>query len=352
MHRGTAGDVRVRPAEAYERPAARTRPQVSVASFALLVLTACSTDSPSILEPAGPSARRIEGLWWLLLWVSIVVFVVVIALIAAAIWRRRGGTGKVERLEPRWGEPFILVAGVLVPALILAGVFVVSVRDLNAIGSDDREPTLTIEVVGHLWWWEARYPDGVVTANELHIPVGENVRFEITTEDVIHSFWIPELAPKLDMIPGRTNAFVVQADRPGRYRGQCAEFCGIQHAHMAFFVIAQPRAAFDAWLRNEAAPAVEPASADAARGLTVFLDSACAGCHTVRGTSANGTLGPDLTHLASRETLAADTLPNTRGNLERWVADPQSVKPGAAMPPIELSPEELQALLDYLEGLG
>ena len=313
-------------------------------------LTACSTGAPSILEPGGPSARRIEGLWWLMLWVSAAVFAVVIALIAAAIWRRGGGSETVERGEPRWGEPFVLVAGVLVPALILAGVFVVSVRDLNAITPRTDDAALAIHVRGHLWWWEARYPNGAVTANELHIPVGERVRFELTTDDVIHSFWIPELAPKIDMIPGRTNVLEVEADRPGRYRGQCAEFCGLQHAHMALFVVAEPQADFDAWLRAEAVGAAAPASAEAARGLTVFL-GACAGCHTVRGTSATGTLGPDLTHMASRETLAAATLPNTRADLERWIADPQSVKPGAVMPPTQLSAEDLQALVDFLEGL-
>ncbi len=309
------------------------------------LLGACS-GAPSILDAQGPGSRRIEGLWWLMLWISVVVFAVVVLLLGMALIRTRWRTEG----EPGWGEPFIVVAGVIVPSLILGGVFVISLRDLNALTAGGNDARLTIEVVGHDWWWEARYPGEAVTANEIHIPVGEPVRFRVSTADVIHSFWVPQLGPKIDMIPGRENVTWLEADRPGRYRGQCAEFCGLQHANMAFFVVAEPPGRFQAWLENEAAPAAPP-DGSAVEGQEVFLTSTCVGCHTIRGTEAAARLGPDLTHLAARETIAAGTLPNTRANLARWIADPQSIKPGAIMPPTQLSGEELEALLDYLESL-
>ena len=286
-----------------------------------------------------------------MLWISAAVFLIVVVLMATAIARRRR-TRETNDAEPRWGEPFVVVAGVLLPAVILVGVFVVSVRDMNAISRSGNGSTLTVQVVGRMWWWEARYPGGAVTANEIHIPTGQPVRFEVSTADVIHSFWVPQLAPKIDMIPGRTNSVTVEADTPGRYRGQCAEFCGLQHANMAFFVVAQPLADFETWLRAEGTPAVAPAESDAAAGMRVFLDSSCVGCHTIRGTDADGSLGPDLTHLASRDTIAAGTLPNDAAVLERWITDPQGVKPGADMPPTRLSPQDLRALVAYLESLG
>jgi cytochrome c oxidase subunit 2 len=281
-------------------------------------------------------------------WISVVVFAAVAGLMAAAIVRRRRRGLEVDASEPRWGDPFVVIAGVVVPAVILTSVLVVSSRDMVAItGAGDSE--MTIEVVGHMWWWEVRYPDGVETANEIHIPVGQTVRFEVSSVDVIHSFWVPELAPKIDMIPGRTNVLDVEAERPGTYRGQCAEYCGLQHANMALFVVAEPPAEFALWLRNESLPAVS--SPEAAGGLRLFLDSSCVGCHTIRGTDASGTLGPDLTHVASRRTLAAGTITNTDQNLATWISDPQSIKPGAVMPPTELSPQELSAVVDYLRSL-
>jgi cytochrome c oxidase subunit 2 len=313
-----------------------------------LCCTACSGGSPSILNPQGESAKRVAGLWWLMLWISTAVFVVVVVLMAVAIVRRRRRGVEIDASEPRWGEPFVVIAGVVIPVLILTGVFVISVRDMNAIAGGD--PQLTVQVIGHVWWWEVRYPNGAVTANEIHIPTGEPVRFEVSSEDVIHSFWVPQLAPKIDMIPGRTNSIVVTATRSGRYRGQCAEFCGLQHANMAFFVVAQPPDDFAAWLANQARPAVTPTGAEAA-GEDLFVSSSCSGCHTIRGTDANATLGPDLTHLASRDTLAAGTLENTPENLEAWITDPQAFKPGAVMPPSPLSADQVRRIVAYLETL-
>jgi cytochrome c oxidase subunit II len=304
----------------------------------------CSGGSPSVLDPAGAQAGRIDGLWWLLLWISVAVTLVVLGMMGAAIVRRRRRGIEVDHAEPRWGDPFVVIAGVVLPVVILTGVFVVSVRDLNAI--QDGDPRLTVDVIGHVWWWEGRYPGGAVVANELHIPVGRTVAFRLTTADVIHSFWVPRLAQKMDMIPGRTNTLLVRAEKVGTYRGQCAEFCGLQHAHMALSVVVEPPDEFAAWLRDQARPA--PAAAD---GLDIFLSSSCAGCHTIRGSEAAGTLGPDLTHIASRETIAARTLENTHENLKAWIADPQAFKPGAVMPPTELTSEELRSLVDYLETL-
>jgi cytochrome c oxidase subunit II len=316
------------------------------AGAALLVAVgaSCSGGSPSVLDPAGDQASRIDGLWWLMLWISVAVALVVVGMMGAAVLRRRRRGLEVDHAEPRWGDPFVVIAGVVVPILILTGVFAVSVRDLNAIQGGD--PRLTVDVIGHVWWWEGRYPGGAVVANELHIPVGQTVAFRLTTADVIHSFWVPRLAQKLDMIPGRTNTLLLRADRPGTFRGQCAEFCGLQHAHMALSVVADPPEVFATWLEGQAGPA-----ASTGDGLDIFLDSSCAGCHTIRGTEAAGTLGPDLTHIASRETIAARTLKNTHENLRAWVADPQAFKPGAVMPPTELSSEELRSLVDYLERL-
>jgi cytochrome c oxidase subunit 2 len=215
-----------------------------------------------------------------------------------------------------------------------------------------RTTPMTIEVVGHQWFWEVRYPGTpAVTANEIHIPVGTRVNVVASTADVIHSFWVPQLNRKIDMIPGHPNRVLLEADAPGRYRGQCAEFCGAQHAHMAMYVFADPPDRFRAWLRGQAAPRRTPATSAARRGERVFLDNACAGCHTIRGTSARADVGPDLTHLGSRTTLAALALPNDHADLSEWVRNPQDVKPGNRMPPVAPTGGDLRDLLAYLEGL-
>jgi cytochrome c oxidase subunit 2 len=317
--------------------------------FAVLASASCS-GAGSIMDPAGPAARRVAGLWWLMLAISAVVFAVVLALMTAAILKgRRSKDAAVDRRQVRWGDPFVIVSGVAIPSLILAGMFLLSLRDMNALSKPDEEPTLTVEVVAHDWWWEVSYPHtDAVTANEIHIPAGEPVRMVLTTGDVIHSFWVPRLQVKMDMIEGRANEIWLEADRPGRYRGQCAEFCGLQHANMLLWVIAEPRQEFESWLADQSADAAVTEGND---GLDVFLDSTCVGCHAIRGTEATSTEGPDLTHLAGRDTIAGGILRNTRANLARFVTDPQAEKPGAAMPPTELSADQLEALLDYLETL-
>jgi cytochrome c oxidase subunit 2 len=230
--------------------------------------------------------------------------------------------------------------------LVLLGLDISVSRATTAAPGRD---ALRVVVTGHQWWWEIRY-GGVVTANEIHVPVGRTVVLELRSNDVIHSVWPISLSPKLDEIPGKNNSLSLRAERPGVFRGQCAEYCGHQHAKMAFLVVAEPAGSFERWLQAQREPAAPPADDLARRGQQVFL-STCALCHTVAGTPASGRAGPDLTHLAGRATIAAGTLPNTRGNLAGWILDPQAIKPGAYMPPSQLAPPDLHAVVAYLETL-
>jgi cytochrome c oxidase subunit II len=313
------------------------------------------SERPDALAPAADAAREIAGLWWLLFWVGSAVFLVTMGFALWAAWRGRRGRDR----GPTWaGRPLVVTAGILVPLAILVPVFtvVMVVGDRVADAEGGAPGDLRIEVVGHMFWWEVRYePDGAVTANEIHVPVGRPVTLELRTEDVIHSVWVPNLAGKRDMIPGETTHLRFTADRPGVYEGFCAEYCGIQHARMRFRVIAQPPEEFDAWLARLGEPAVRPQEGTAARGREVFVEVGCASCHVVRGTvetrAAAGIAAPDLTHFASRTTLGAGILPNSRGELGGWLLDPQAAKPGNRMPPIAVPPEDLHALLDYLEAL-
>ncbi|HYY79358.1 MAG TPA: cytochrome c oxidase subunit II [Actinomycetes bacterium] len=314
-----------------------------------VLLAACSGPSPSALDPKGPGAARVAGLWWLLFWISAAVFTLVTLLVVTALFRRRGSRDQVVRQGG--GERLVVLGGVLLPAVVLTGVYFVGLHDLRSLTVPARTD-VTVQVTGHDWWWEVRYPDqGIVTANELHVPVGRPVRLVLTSRDVIHSFWVPQLTVKTDLIPGHTNTTWLQASQAGVYRGQCAEYCGLQHARMAILVVAEPPDAFASWLAAERGPAVAASDQLAARGRQALEQNSCAACHTVRGTSAGGTLGPDLTHFGSRRTIGAGTLSNTRGNLGGWIVNSQAVKPGNRMPAQPLTPEELQALLAYLETL-
>jgi cytochrome c oxidase subunit 2 len=323
---------------------------------AALALTAagCGAGDQSTLDPASRPARLIRDLWWWMQGVAWVVFGGAVALLLIAWFRRRrAGLPIFGEREPLV-TGLVVVFGIVIPILTLAGLF--TVANVKLIGETNApaagSTAMTVQVVGHQWFWEVRYPGtDAVTANEIHIPVGTRVNLVATTADVIHSFWVPRLNRKIDMIPGRTNRILLEADEPGRYRGQCAEFCGLQHAHMGLVVVAPPRGAYESWLRNMESPAPEPADGEASRGRDVFLKEACAQCHTIRGTSAQGRIGPDLTHLASRETLAALTIPNTRSELADWIRDPQHAKPGNRMPGLRLSDDDVDALVAYLESL-
>jgi cytochrome c oxidase subunit 2 len=277
--------------------------------------------------------------------------------LAGAIWRRRGereGDAPPAALERRLTRA--VIGAVAVTTLVLMAMLVASDLTGRSIVTLATADALDVELIGHQWWWEVRAPlsvpsRNVVTANEIHVPVGRPVLLKSTSYDVIHSFWVPNLHGKRDLIPGRLTSTWFRADRPGVFRGQCAEFCGYQHAHMALEVVADPPDRFEAWMEEQRQPAAEPSTDSGRRGREVFLTRSCVLCHTVRGTGAFGHKGPDLTHLASRRKIAAGTLDLSHSNLEDWIRNPQAIKPGNRMPAHPLATEELDALVEYLEVL-
>jgi cytochrome c oxidase subunit 2 len=313
------------------------------------------------LRPAGVQAEHIGGLWNLTLGLCTLVFVAVLGACLFALWRApRADAGTAPDLSSLAG-PERRTSRVVkwATGAATAGLVVLLVGDVLTSRALARLPlrdAVNIELVGHQWWWEARYRDAdptreFSTANELHIPVGRPVIVTLRSSDVIHSLWIPNLQGKKDLIPGRTATLRLRADRAGIYRGQCAEFCGLEHAMMALLVEAEPNERYEAWAARQRQPAAAPADPLAQRGHDVFLGKSCVMCHTIAGTSAGAKLGPDLTHLASRSTIASGMFPNNRGHLAGWIADPQSLKPGVNMPANALPPDDLQALLAYLETL-
>ncbi|MBZ9856049.1 cytochrome c oxidase subunit II [Mesorhizobium sp. CA13] len=323
------------------------------------VLSGCS-DWQSALHAHGANARAILDLIWSFGAVATITWLLVMLALVMALFHRRRAQAAPPPLvidshqEHRFGRA--VGSAVAATSLVLAALTITSFFAGKSIASLGGKETLTIRITGHQWWWEIRYPNDdrsrmIVTANEIHVPVGEPVKVELDSIDVIHSFWVPSLAGKRDLIPGRPSEITLIADRPGVYRGQCAEFCGYQHAHMAITVIAESREAFEAWRSRQDAAAIAPASEEERRGQQAFLSTGCALCHTIRGTPAKGTVGPDLTHLANRHALAADTLAMAPGSLAAWIADPQSIKPGAKMPRIALSADDLHAVVVYLGSL-
>jgi cytochrome c oxidase subunit 2 len=301
-----------------------------------------------VLDPAGPAAEAIANLWWVMLATAIIVFGFVMVTLVFALRRRRLPTTNSERL----GRGLVTFAGAIGPALIVLGLVVYTTYVLVHLEQPPSTPVTTIHVEGYQWWWGVHYADyGIATANEIHIPVGQSVLIRPSSGDVIHSLWVPQLQGKRDAMPDHTGQIWLQADLPGTYRGLCAEFCGLQHAKMQFLVIAHEPVEYAAWLAARQAPRPEPDDEDGLRGRQVFLESGCAACHTVSGTVAAGTLGPDLSNLASRRELGAGTLPNTRANLATWIVDAQQFKPGNRMPRMSMSDENLQDLVAYLETL-
>jgi cytochrome c oxidase subunit II len=327
-----------------------------------LFLSACSAvpispgKTPSMLDTHGPDAAHISSLWWLMFGLGTVIYVVVIALVIAAMLRQR------RQIAPEGGKEtgrnWIIWGGIVMPIGVLVLLFGYTMHILAAVENPQSDPAVHIRIIGRRWWWEVRYPDqNVITANEIHIPVGVPVQLQLESADVIHSLWIPQLHGKLDLIPTRINTLTIQADTADIYRGQCAEYCGLQHAHMGFIVVAESQDQYDAWIAAQQKPAPPPDDAAEIRGQEVFLGAGCAYCHTIQGlddTSVDDSvadLGPNLTHLFSRQTIAAASLSNNRGNLAGWIIDAQHVKPGALMPPIYIPSEDLQALIAYLESL-
>ncbi|MES2123373.1 MAG: cytochrome c oxidase subunit II [Gemmatimonadota bacterium] len=309
---------------------------------------------PSVWDAASPHAHRLASLGAGLTIAGTVVFLVVLGILATALWRRRTASGDLSGPAPAANEHrWVIGGGLILPVLVLTGVFIATLVSLRGLGADDDgAPPPDIIVIGHQWWWEIRYPvAGVVTANELHLPVGSPVRVELQSADVIHSLWVPNLEGKTDLIPGQRNHMTLAADTAGVYRAQCAEFCGLQHAHMALTVIAEDSSVYARWVQHAKQPAPPPADPAATRGQAAFFAHSCAFCHTIRGTSAGGRAGPDLTHLGGRRTLAAGTLTNTTGNLAGWISNPDRLKPGSKMPPIAVDAASLQAIIHYLESL-
>lgn len=327
----------------------RRSPLLRLATAALTLSCGGCDGWQSALDQHGAEAVRLGQLIWFIVGVCTLVWFLVVAVLAIALLRR--GQTHTSNRALTFSVGAASVATALIIAVFTLVSFLASRGDPQA-----RENALTIQVRGFQWWWEITYPaDGAagafVTANEIHVPVGRSIRIELSSADVIHSFWAPSLAGKLDLIPGRHNELIFTVLRPGVYRGQCAEFCGLQHAHMSFFVIAEPAEAFAAWRRNQSTGQQPPSDPEEQEGQRVFLATPCAACHTVRGTPAQGKLGPDLTHVGSRRYIGAGLLETTRGSLAAWIADPQTLKPGNNMPRVTLGASELRAVSAYLAGL-
>lgn len=336
----------------------RSKRSVRPLAGAGLALAACTlascNDAQSPLSPRSEAARDISTLWWWMLLAATIVFVGAAGLLVLAfvLRRRRGAPLIGDREGP--SNALVVLFGVGIPIVTLIVLF--TVGNLVVMGSTDGragEPAaVTVTVVGRQWWWEIDYPGTpAVTANEMHIPVRTHVDVQVRSADVIHSFWVPRLNRKIDLIPGQRNHVGIYADRPGRYEGQCAEYCGLEHANMRLYVIAEPMDRYQAWLKAQAATAAAPSTAPARRGQRLFMANACSECHQIRGTAAAGRVGPDLTHLGERSTLAALTIPNTPSDLGRWVRNPQHIKPGNRMPGLHLSDQDFSDITTYLEGL-
>jgi cytochrome c oxidase subunit 2 len=301
----------------------------------------------SPFEPASPFAGAIAHLFGVTLVVCAVIGVGVTAAIvySLAVFRARP-----EGDEPpqRTGNTRLEVLWTVVPIAIVTALFFLSVETMaRSDPPADRAPDLV--VVGHQWWWEVRYPSGVVTANELHVPAGRPLLVRLESADVIHDFWVPQLARKIDAVPGHPNFFWMSADAPGSYGGACAEYCGLQHAWMRLLVVAEAPATFDAWQTAQLAPAPAPESSEAVRGERVFRSEACGNCHAITGRGFEGRVAPDLTHLESRSTLGAGVTDDTPADLRAWLHDPQAIKPGSRMPDFKLSDDEVSDLVAYLE---
>jgi cytochrome c oxidase subunit 2 len=335
------------------------RPRGIAAALLAATLAGCR-GVQTMLDPAGDQARDIDVIWRLMLIVCGVMYLLVLGFLAWALWRARGRGGEGEAVVAPTAEAERVLGRSLSGwiALIVAGLLVLTTvsflvdRSLAEIGPDP----LRIKVTANQWWWQVDYQgpapsENFTTANELHLPLGRPAVIELHAGDVIHSFWVPNLSGKTDLIPGRVNYMAVTPRRTGIFRGQCAEFCGFQHAQMAFDVYVDDPRTWEAWRRHQIASATDPTDFQAIEGKQVFVSRACVMCHRIQGTDAGGAVGPDLTHLKSRAHIAAGARLNTRGDLQAWVADPQGIKPGTPMPRVSLSSDELNALVTYLETL-
>ena len=305
----------------------------------------------SALDPKGENAAGIAEITWILFGGGTLIFIAVMVLALVAL----SGTGRQRAALGR--QALIVGAGIAFPVVVLSALLVYTFASAAAMVGARGQPAARIEVVGELWWWRIRYLDDsgkpmLETANEIRIPAGSPVELILMTSDVIHSFWVPNLAGKLDMLPGTVNRLRITANEAGVFRGQCAEYCGMQHANMALQVVVSEPNEYRSWLEANLLSAQEPGSPQLQHGRQLFLDNRCGLCHTIRGTSAAGTHGPDLTHVGSRLSLAAGTLPKNPGSIAGWIAGGQHLKPGNKMPSFaQFSGEDLRALAAYLESL-
>jgi cytochrome c oxidase subunit 2 len=319
------------------------------------------TGNQTPLNPVGPGAAHIEHNFALIFWITSIVYCLTMLVLVIAVWRRRNTLSTIPAPEQTTeaSDRFTVraVAGAMIVTVLLLFVILInSFLTSRRLGKMNGENALTIDVYGHEWWWEVQYPNAeadkmVITANEIHLPVGVPIRIHGTSRDVIHSFWAPNIHGKRDLMPGYNTEVIIQVDKTGRWRGQCAEYCGLQHAHMSFYMVAEPMSEFNQWLADESQSAVQPSNPQTTHGQQVFLTHDCIMCHAIGGTTAGSRVGPDLTHLASRATIAAGMLPNTPGNLAGWILNAQSMKPGCRMPPNPMPGQDLQDLLAYLETL-
>jgi cytochrome c oxidase subunit 2 len=304
----------------------------------------------SPFDPASPQARAVSDLFWIIIAISALIFLLVEGLLLYMIFRFRGREGEPDP-RPIFGQRTLEIGWTVAPAVVLVIVFALMLPLMLSAAAPPAN-AVRVTAIGHQWWWEFRYPDlNVVTANELHVPVGQPVRVQLESADVIHSLWLPRLSGKTDLIPGKRNELWFAAQAADTYLGQCAEFCGIQHAWMLVRVVAQAPNDFNAWVTAQQQGAGATAAGAARQGEQVFFGNTCVNCHTIQGTPATGTVGPDLTHIGSRQTIGAGVLQNTPANMQAWLKDPQAFKPGSLMPDFHLSDQDVSALAAYLEGL-
>lgn len=340
------------------KPHSRLR-KLLFAAPAMLLLAGCQRPQSSLF-PEGPAAGKIAPLSWLMIILFLVITFIMWVLIVWGIFRRRGTFEEHAPVDVGGGQGWIGIGGFGIPFIVLCILFVLGLRAMAGFpikNGNPLSPAPEILVIGHQWWWEVHYVKGgpdqyFKTANEIHVPVGKPVDIELASSDVIHSFWIPALHGKVDLVPGQSNYIRIQADHEGTFSGQCAEYCGAQHAHMKLIVVAQQPKDYEAWLAHQREPAKEPTEPEAVQGEQVFLSAPCMLCHQVRGTLAGGSVAPDLTHIGSRKGIAANTLVNNEANLAGWVTHAQSLKPAAAMPNItQFDGKQLRELVAYLQQL-
>ncbi len=323
-----------------------------LAALALMISGCDPNHVRTTINPVTEFGRIVQDVYVQIFWWTVAIFIVVEGVLIYAILKFRSKTESHEQPEQVHGHTRLEIAWTILPAIILIFIAVPTIRAIFAVAAEAPAGALQINVTGQQWFWHFEYPEyGIRTANELHVPVGRPVDLHLASGDVIHSFWIPRIGGNRDLVPNRTNRITFTAEKPGHYFGQCAEFCGASHALMRFDLHADDPGTFEAWAENEKSPAVAPEDPKAKEGATAFLTAGCIACHRIDGTAAQSRIGPDLTHVGNRKTIAAGILDNTPENMARWIRDPQSVKPGALMAKLELTDEQIEALVAYLQSL-